>query len=461
MGLFRSYSSKDSWITNRILGNDVTVKSTGSNHGLSPSLNVFSDDTGLPSGTLGLARSLIQFDITELSGKIYDEGVVPSSSVNYVLSMFDLVHGDTIPESFDLFVFPLSRSWDEGKGLDDDRDRDRGAVNWIQPTSTESWLVTGSDFLSVGFGSASQHFDRGSENLEVDITDIVVNWLTGAIENNGLIVKLGNVEESGTSGSYFRKAFHSRETKFIDRLPYVEARWNDVIKDNRKNFAYDAESFLYLYNFVRGELEDLSEPVTVTLRDHSVSVSSSYEQDFVAQRVSTGIYAMSASISCSASFSSSWVDIWHSGSRAYMTGTFNPLVLTSSIVDQYDEFDIAVTNLRAVYGVDEEARLIVSVRKRDYVTHRGFVTSGSLDMEREYIEKLYYSVENDETGEVVVSYGTGSVPHTQLSYNGDGNYFNICMKSFVPGFRYRLKFLIDINRYDKKIIDDNFTFKVV
>jgi hypothetical protein len=103
----------------------------------------------------------------------------------------------------------------------------------------------------------------------------------------------------------------------------------------------------------------------------------------------------------------------------------------------------------------------VNVRKRDHITHYGVLPSASLDMEREYMEKMYYSVINDETGEVIIPFGTGSLNHTQLSYDEEGNYFSLWMSSFVPGFKYRLVFLIDINRFDKKMVDDGFVFKVV
>ena len=73
---------------------------------------------------------------------------------------------------------------------------------------------------------------------------------------------------------------------------------------------------------------------------------------------------------------------------------------------------------------------------------------------------MYYSVLNDETGEVVIPFGTGSLPYTQLSYDASGNYFDLRMGTFVPGFKYRLLFLLDINN-DEQIIDDDFTFKVV
>lgn len=466
MGFYRIFPTKDTWITDRVIDNDIAVRATGSNHGRSPALNVFAvePEVAAGSGSADLARALLQFGVTELSGKIYDEQIIPSSSVSYVLKMFNMTHTDTLPESYDLFAYPLSQSWDEGNGIDDDNDRDDGVANWGQATSITNWTTSGSDFLETGFGSGSQHFDQGQEDLEMDITDIVVNWLTGTLEQNGVVVKLGVSEESGST-DYFRKVFHGRETKFIDKMPYIEARWDDTLKDNRGNFAFDVSGTLAVYNFVRGELTSF-EPNTnpkVQIKDSLVTSQVTFTASHDAIEIVTGIYTASFCIPYAPN-SGTFYDIWTTaGPTAQTTGSFVPLRLSASQIDPYDEFDVAMTNLKRVYSVSEEARLIVSARKRDFITHVGSITSASLGLvrEREYIEKMYYSIENDETGEVVVPYGTGSVPYTQLSYNGDGNYFNLFMRNFVPGFKYRVKFLIDINRFDKKIIDDDFTFKVV
>lgn len=459
MSFYRIYPTKDTWITNKSIDGTVANLATGSNHGRDPGLEVFALKGELVSASLEVARSLVQFDITELSGKIYNEKVIPSSSVSYVLKMFDMKHGEEIPTSFDMFAFPLSRSWDEGTGIDDTDFKDSGWANWMSASSTAAWVATGSDFVT-NFGSASQHFDNGQEDLEVDVTSMVISWLTGGLPNNGMVLKLGATEENNDT-DYFVKMFHGRESHIVDKIPYIEARWSDVLKDNRGNFGYNVNNKLFMYNFVRGELAVVQEPVTVRIQDHLVGASASYSQTFSTFQIASGVLTASILISNTASFSSSFYDIWFSGSRVYLTGTFKPLALTGSSIDQYDEFTVSVTNLKRVYDVSEEARLKVNVRKRDYKTHRGVVATASLNSEREYIEKMYYSVVNDETGEVVVPYGTGSVPYTQLSYDGSGNYFNIWMRNFVPGFKYRLKFLIDINQNDKKVVDDDFTFKVV
>jgi len=460
MGFYRVYPIKDAWITNKSIDGTVANLATGSNHGTSPALNVFAAKDEIQSGSAELGRSLIQFDMTELSGKIFLDKVIPSSSVSYVMKMFDMKHGDTVPTSYDLFAFPLSRSWDEGTGIDDDDFEDGGYANWMSASSIASWVVTGSDFLSSGYGSASQHFDAGQEDLEMNVTSMVNAWLTGGLSSNGVVLKLGTTEESN-GVDYYVKRLHGRESKIVDKIPYIEARWSDVLKDNRGNFGFNVENKLVMYNFIRGELTIVQEPVTVRIQDHLIGVSASFSQTFQAFQIASGVLTSSIFISNTASFSASFYDIWFSGSRVYLTGAFKPLALTASAADQYDEFTLAVTNLKRVYDVGEEARLKVNVRKRDYKTHRGTVATASLNTEREYIEKMYYSVVNDETGEVVVPFGTGTVPYTQLSYDGNGNYFNIWMRNFVPGFKYRLKFLIDINQNDKKVVEEDFTFKVV
>jgi len=456
MGFYRIFPEKDSYITNRSY--DTLNESSGSNHGESPALNVFSFIVENFTGSISLARSMVQFGLSELSGKIYEDLSIPSSSVTYKLRMFDMKHADTLPSSYDLFVYPLSRSWDEGNGIDDDEGLDTGAVNWLQPVSTSEWTLTGSDYLT-NHGSGSQHFDRGDEDLEVDITDVVVSWLTSSLNNNGFLIKLGDTEEA--LDGYFRKVFHGRESKYIDRIPFIEARWDSVQKDHRDNFAFGTSSNLYLYNLVRGELTSLTEPVIARIQDSLGS--SSYVSELTASVASVGVYTASFTVPIASTYlSATWVDVWSSGSTTYMSGTFTPLRLTGSQFDPYDEFDVSVVNLNRVYREAETARLIVDVRKRDYITHVGPISSASLDTSsREHIEKMYYSVVNDDSGETVIPFGTGSIPYTQLSYGEMGNYFNIEMSSFVPGYKYRLLFLIDINKYDKKIIDSDSVFKVV
>ncbi len=454
MGVFRLYPSADTWITDAHPERSTAIRATGSNHGRSPSLNVFARKGDISSASLELARTLVEFSLSELSGLIFTQGTIPSGS-SYYLRMFNMQHADTVPTSYDLTVYPISKSWDEGVGIDDDEHLDLGYASWNDAAALTAWTTTGSDYITTM--SASQHFDLGTEDLQVDVTQIVNEWLTGSdTANNGFLLKLSDVDETGSINNY-RKAFHGRETLFIDRMPYLEARWSDILKDNRHNFAFDNNNSLVLYNFVRGELTTLSS-VNVQVKDDIADPQ--YSQSFAAAEVSTGIFTASVYLNSTGSYSGSlFYDIWTAAGSTKITGSFQPLLLTGSAEDINDQFILNVKNLKRVYDTSEQARLVVNVRKKDFVTHMGAISTASLNPEIECIEKMYYGVINDETGEGVIPFGTGSLPYTQLSYNRTGNYFDLWMRSFVPGFKYRLLFLLDINN-EINIIDNDFTFKV-
>lgn len=65
---------------------------------------------------------------------------------------------------------------------------DRGVSNWISASQGIIWINSGSDFYNSA--TASQIFDSGLEDLNVNITPLVEEWLGNIKPNNGLIVKL-------------------------------------------------------------------------------------------------------------------------------------------------------------------------------------------------------------------------------------------------------------------------------
>jgi len=468
MGFYRLFTSKDTWISNASTDGTNGHRMTGSNFGMSPTLQLFAVKNAVESGSYELSRILLQFNLNELSGKIFDEKTVPSSSVNYFLRLANYQHATTIPTSYELFAYPLSKSWTEGTGSDQVTFRDYGWANWLSASSTTAWDVTGSDFQATNYGSGSQAFDRGWEDLEVNVTQVVNNWLTssigqaGGFPNNGLVVKYGASEESN-GVDYNLKMFHSKETKYVDKIPHIEARWDsDVIRDNRKNFAYNVPNRLYFYNFSRGQLSGTNEPLIVKIKDHWMNASASFNVELTSSKVATGIYSASLQVeNFTASFSSSWVDVWFAGARVYMTGNFKPVFLSGSEVDPYEEYTMDVLNLKGEYSANEQARMKVGVRKKNLKkSHIRIVHTASTDVDKEYMDEMYYSVINDETGEVVIPFGTGSVDYTRLSYNGEGNYFDMFMNGYIPGFVYRLKFLIVSNK-EKTVLDEGWKFKVV
>ena len=117
MGIKRYTADLDNTITNAYKSN-LTTLATGSNMGLSDSLEVFRIYGQESSGSSELSRVLIQFPITDITTD-RTSGVLPASgSVSFYLRMFNAKHPFTLPRNYNMIVAPVSRSWQEGTGLD-------------------------------------------------------------------------------------------------------------------------------------------------------------------------------------------------------------------------------------------------------------------------------------------------------------------------------------------------------
>jgi len=451
--IYRIFPTKDTWITN--IGQTVTpYPTTGSNFGASEILNVFktgvSGTISLP-GTSGSGRILMQFDHTQLPS---------GSGQSYFLKLFDARHAETLPTSYDLTVHQVIRNWDEGGGLDEDTFQDLGFANWVQPQSGQYWSTPGGDFIA--FADDTFHLDDGHENITFNLTTQVQYWLTGGV-NQGVMVKVAAAYESNTQ-DYYVKKFHGRETNFLDRRPYIEARWDDSIRDDRANFVFDYSGTLFLYNEVRGQLINIpgitSGPncLTVAVQDLSGTV-------LVASASWTGlpgIYSCSFLLPTGSYSGSLFSDIWYLGSKAYMTGNFSPTDQFSQPSISSGRYEVEMPNLKNEYTTDEMPELRVLVRPFDY--NPPVFNTGSVTPVGTIINRGYYRIDNDRTKEQVVPFGTGSytggIDWTRLSYDGNGNYFDFQMGALAPGQVYRVVFLFDQDGR-KQVVDKGFKFRIV
>lgn len=270
--IIRIFPDKDTFITNMRKSN---VPQTGSNFGASEMLHVFKKN-GITSGSDGLARSLLRFDISSISSSLA-AGTIPTGSL-YYLKMFNAQHADTLPYSYDVEVQATSESWDEGRGLDTDYFSDKGVANWDKRKSTLWWTTTG----SAGTGTiSSMHFDEGDEDLLVNVGTIFGNWISGQVPNNGLMVRLSSTLETG-SEEYYIKKFHSRHTNFLDRRPYIEVSWDDSVRTGTlTGISKPSEVILSMYD-LKDVYEVTDEPklhVFARDRDYNPSVVSTASSD--------------------------------------------------------------------------------------------------------------------------------------------------------------------------------------
>tara|TARA_R110002073_G_scaffold20580_4_gene73510 strand:+ start:631 stop:2151 length:1521 start_codon:yes stop_codon:yes gene_type:complete len=491
MSLKRYYASKDNTITNAYK-DSLTTRGVSGNMGQSDILETFSiygqvsSSTGLSSE---LSRILIQFSTSEISTD-RTAGTIPASgSVSFFLTLYDAEHTQTTPDDFTMVVSAISQSWDEGLGLDMENYTDLDSSNWLSSSGATRWVDDNSNILEGGSyktgSNASpleyhftQSFDTGFENLEIDVSHLVEDWIKGqaggGLENYGFGVHLTSSDETANN-SYYTKMFFARGSQFWHKRPIVEARWDSSKKDNRGDFylssslvpAADNLMNLYLYNIVRGNLTDIpavgTGEILVSIYSGSEAgaptgaklfsplgggVVATGDVNITGSWVETGIY--SASFAYVSSSITKIFDVWHSGSGGgdssvqYHTGSkITPKTFDSQNYNFDQKYVSKVTNMRSTYDKNETARFRLYVRQKDWSPTIYNVSSNAI--ETSIIEDAYYKVTRVSDGLDVIPYGTGSLNHTRLSYDVSGSYFDLKMNLFDTDSIYEMKFTYVIN----------------
>ena len=467
MAIKRYFAEKDNTITNAFEPNLVT-RGTGSNMGLADSVEVFSIYAQASSSSLEAARTLIQFPVTSseypnITTILQDrnDGKIPASgSVNFYLRMFNVATDQTVPRNFTLVVSPVSQSWQEGRGVDldnySDLTYDGTGSNWINARANTPWTNQGGDFLTASSYTSynyTQTFDNGTEDLEVDITGLVEQWITGTVGggygNYGVGVFLTSSEENGTQ-SYYTKRFSARDSEYFFSRPIIEARWDNSQKDNRGNFIVSSSALssdnnlntLYIYNYYRGQLTNLanvdSGSIFVTLHTSASGgeeLTATPNNPVTGGWVSTGVYSASFALNTTAS---TVYDRWFSGSTYYNTGSFSTTTHDPYDYSNIQQYVTNITNLKESYSTSDTARFRLFSRLKDWSPT--IYTVASTAIQNYFVEDAFYKVVRVIDNKDVISYGTGSTNHTKLSYDTSGSYFDLDMSLLEPGYLYSIKF---------------------
>lgn len=474
MTIKRYVASSDSTITNAYKQNLVT-RATDANMGESDSLEVFSIYGQATTSSVELSRILTKFPIDKIVQDRNNSTIPQEGQVDFILKLSNAVHPNSLPKKYSLVVNALSRSWDEGFGLDMEGYKDTGPVNWISASSTEAWTTEGGDYYSSP--EFSQYFEEGTEDLEVNITSLVEDWISGDIENNGLIIKLSSSLES-EERSYYTKKFFSRTSEYFFKRPWIEARFDATVKDDRgKFYLYNpfvplsqSLNTLYIYNRFKGDLYDLPTvgtgsiylrlysslelplPAPLTLLNGDTVVTGSW--------VSTGIYKAEVGIDTSLT---EVYDVWFDG-LGNAIGSGGPSGDGIEIINPDEETNftkgnlvIAIKNLKPLYRKDEKTRFHLFVRSANW--NPNSYTSLNKTAQTEIVDDLYYKVIRIADNLEVIPYGNDDTHHTRTSFDMNGNYFDLDMSLFEPGYAYCLKFAVrDVDEiYEAK---DVFKFRV-
>ena len=493
MAIKRYFASKDNTITNAFKSN-LSTRGTGSNMGQADILEVFSI-LGQASSSAGLSselsRVLVEFDTTDIAAD-RTAGTIPASgSVSFYLKMYNAKHGQTLPKNYTMEVKAVTgssgtREWEEGFGLDMEgySDSTVGGTgsNWINRKAATAWTSAGGDYANPDTdlsSSFAQVFDDGTEDLEINVTTLVEQWVNsagnvlGPKNNYGFGIMLSSSHET-ENRSFYTKKFFARSSEFFFKRPVLEARWDSRELDNRGNLIYSSSlatgdenlNKIYLYNYFRGQLRNIpgvdggtigvsifsssaGSPTgsALTLVADGTHVRSGFAQVVTGGYASTGIYTASFALTAAATPLSTIHDVWFkiddtitdaSAGVQYRTGSIVPEIITPYDQAPSDEHVTNITNLKPAYSTSETARFRVYIREKDWCPTVYSVSSK--DAENKLIESGSYKVFRIIDELDVVPYGTGSDLHTAMSYDVSGNYFDLDMSMLEADYMYGIRF---------------------
>ena len=213
------------------------------NTGLDPILDVANFVTE-SNPVSRVARSIIQFDQSEIENVIDSIAIVTGSGFNswsgslkaYVAKASNIILNSSLE------IYPVSGSWNNGTGQYLDN---KAATNGITGSFSGSdnagggeWYTGSGNYSNVNNDlEVTQSYNlRSEKDLDVNVTDILKVWYSSSkninagqidIENNGFIIKWQDSEEFVTSSAVSPQlSFYSVDTNTI-YPPTLEIKWRD------------------------------------------------------------------------------------------------------------------------------------------------------------------------------------------------------------------------------------------
>lgn len=487
----RISATKDCYLTNRIIANTLR---TNANVGEAGTIDLFKLVGANKSGSSNLtelSRGLVRFDMNEIKALTASSLNMNASSFKCTLKLFDVYGGQTVPSNFTFVVHPVSRSWNEGIGRDVVTYNDIDSANfvtasysngvasaWYHSGANKDGLLGSSDVdiissgnLSDGLGVvvlvASQSFSAGTEDLSVDVTKIVSATIIGSIPDHGFRIAFTGSEEDDAR-TRFVKRFASRHAYDRSLRPKLVVEFDDSIRDDQANSFFDMTNTVFLYNYGRSGLDNLTSGSSDTLItgsnslllrlitdksggqfSHQVSasqhtlgpifVSGTYSASFTI-RSSDADLSPRLALSQSISFTQIWGSI--DGTVGYHTKSNFTLRKRDrrDAVRTHKNLIVNVTNGRPAYKGSERVRFRVFVDDR---ADEDLITASRLPVVRRsaILGEAHFSIRDALSEKTIIPFSTVT-NSTRLSSDGDGMYFDVFMSDLDVGRVYEIDVLV-------------------
>jgi len=297
--------------------NNTIIKNQYTNTGLNPITEILYGGQQTTQTNNVYSRFLFHFDLTSLISQYNSGNLGDLSQITHKIKMTntqafeaDLKGKMTFDDkrrasSFDLIIWKLNQSWDEGNGYDYkcfDILNSSGCdayvetySNWYNAQNLIPWTYNGTySGNTSGITITTQHFDHGNENLEMDITATINDMITGGSQNYGFAIAYSYDFEQNQTEELNYVGFFTRHTQTYYE-PYLETNYQSYILDDRNLFYTDKTNRLYLYTNLGNNPVNLDYNPSVTILDNDGNIFLSVPSSGVT-RLFKGVYYVEFSV---------------------------------------------------------------------------------------------------------------------------------------------------------------------
>jgi hypothetical protein len=491
MKLFCS-ASKDTYITNKVISNISKKKANLGRAGVLDLFKIYDENNTLVDGGIELSRILIQFDYENLIKLLNSKIDINHDSFCAKLKLFDVDSGIPKPSKFNLIVYPLAKSFDEGIGRDVSTYGDFDTANYINASYADgsfvAWDSEGANSIGlanennidvingieinseVKIFNAKQFFQEGNENLEIDITEILVYLLKNKLPNYGFRISFISSQETDDK-SRILKRFASRHSVNPQIRPRIEISFDDSESDDRNNIQLDINNKLKLENYIAGSKKNffLNATEEITGED-CIGVELEYKDlklDFVGSQIKAGSFdnLIPGSYEVNVFLDSSLIvdqennislydellknktivfkEKWYSilnPSKVFNKGEL--VVKFKNAKNQnfgLNDLQINFKNLKQNYFSNSLERIKIFID--DLNLSNSSKRIKTLNKQSVVIDNLYYQIRDTNTGEIIIKFDFEK-NSTKISYDAESLYFDFDFSVLNPGRTYSFDFCI-------------------
>jgi hypothetical protein len=336
---------------------NTIVSNANVNTGLNPVTELFYGGTGSQQQ---YSRFLLYFDETRIKELYTGDTFTDLTKLKHTLRMTNTGSFDKEllnknmgskdrTASFDLIAFKINQPWDNGVGYDyeipiltnGDTSFNNGVSNWVNARTGVEW-ANGAGVYSgspSGITVSTQHFDKGNENIEMDVSDFVNGVLTGNT-NYGLGIAYSRAYEIINTTELQYVGFFTNNTQTFYE-PFIETTYSNHIKDDRNDFYLDKNNKLFLYVNLAGNPHNLDFNPTVDIYDNDVLFSGFSGNEV--NHVTKGVYSIDLLVpTTTENIETMYTDIW---SNIYIDGVARPDISLDFVVkDSLGYYNIGNTD---------------------------------------------------------------------------------------------------------------------